>query len=548
MKQRVQQAREMGLDPTLGQVGGTTATGALEKVARGTSAGQERAGRIKDTIENRVMAIAKTTGSDLTPQQAIKSVKGVWNATNPDTAGRVLQKSLGKEWLDRVKPVEDAVWGKWEGKANSKPAAMPNTIEFLNRRLEPIPGAEASSAGVLDNRALRNIHHNMIVDMDSSGAQAMPYEYLKATRSWIGDSLDPKRLTADTSIKDLNALYAAMSQDMEAHAKSIGPDAVRDFKRANALTKAKMGRVETYLQKIQGKEPGEVWRYASSPDAVEGGGHRFLTLNRSLAPDERPMFHSTFINEMGRKPNGEFDPLQFSENYKRLSPGVRDVLFPGVKGEAIDKVVKFTDINAMAHKPSGEFDPVQFSEQYKRLSPEARNALFSGAQGEAAAKAVNFIDQLNAQGTFSKGGMNLPQNLAGYLLMSSIMHASPGKLAKGLVGLSKMESVVNFMSKPWVINFVANENRLPPAFVARIFYAARQAMETQKRMEKQQKEGGDQDYMAVLQQAAQRYGAGQGVPGAMPGGAPAADSYDAVLQGVMQGGGGYEGGGEGDDE
>ena len=452
LRARVQEAKDIGMSPTLGQVGGSTPLRALEKVQRGTSAGQERLGRVKGALEDYVTSIVKSTGTNLTPAQAKDAVQGLGKATNPDTAGLALQKSLGSGWMKRVKPVEEAAWSKWEGAAGSREMGVDNTIAYLQKRAAPIPGAEASS-DILQNRRLNEILGAARADMELNGKKTLPYQYAKALRSEIGDSLDPKRLSADTNIGDLKALYASLSEDMRAHARSLGPDALKDFNRANRITQAKMARAETYLQKIQNKEPGEVWRYATNPDAVENGGRRFLTINRSLAPDERPMLHATFINEMGRKPNGEFDPTQFAENYKRLSPGVHDVLFPGAKGEA-------------------------------------------------AAKAVDLIDRLEAAGTFKKGGMNLPENLAGYLIMSSIMHASPGALAKGLFGLSKMESVVNLLSKPGVIDFVANENRLPPSVVARSFQAARAAlMSSEKQGEAQnQKDEEARAWERILQQ------------------------------------------------
>jgi hypothetical protein len=240
--------------------------------------------------------------------------------------------------------------------------------------------------------------------------QSMPYEAIKLLRTAIGERLDPNSMTPDMNRQQLKGLYAALSEDIGAYAKQLGPKAEQAFNRANMFTRGKHDRIDTYLQEIMDKKPYEAFRYATKPDAVAGGGHQFLAINRSLSPEARQVFHSTFIKQMGND-NGVFNPRMFVDKYEQLTPTVRSSLLPG-------------------------------------------------EQGKATAKLVDTIKGMDKAGVFG-GNKDSSPYLGAYILMGALLHANPKAVLTVALASSKSEQIAKMLTNPGVIDYVAGVNKIP---------------------------------------------------------------------------------------
>jgi hypothetical protein len=267
------------------------------------------------------------------------------------------------------------LWDKWNAMTAGKEMPVSETLRFLAKTQRNIPEAEALSGWLKDNKlgSLLNAFQGDMAPFEKvspivsesgapftqkiPGKSTMPFEAIKELRTKVGESLDPSDLAPTIPRSLMKGLYKALSQDESAYAKSLGPDAEKAFNRANMFSRGKHERIDTYLQKVQGKLPYEVWRFATSPDSVEKGGHQFLTLNRSLSPQERDVFHATFIKDMGRAPNGQFDPKLFMQRYDNMPAMVRSALMPGKQRVAMDRlqtVIKDMDKAQMFDAPGSQ--------------------------------------------------------------------------------------------------------------------------------------------------------------------------------------------------
>lgn len=429
IQQRVNEARASGVKPDLAYAAPSILSKMAGKAVAGTETMAAHRAGVQKSIEREANRVASTVGE----------------ATNPNMAGRMLEKELGTEgFLQRARAVEGTLWDKWWGTATKPGAAemrVDSTLSYLKGSQKGVAGYDALSELTKDKKLASILQHFESDMAGSAGKPAqtvqtgmldefgrpmtktitpatpgqiprdkVPYEVVKELRTIIGEKLDPSNMSPDVSRKALKGLYASLTRDIEAHAKSLGPQAEKEFNRANNFTRGLHDRVDTYLQEVQGKKPYQVWRYATSPDAVADGGHQFLTLNRSLTPGARETFHATFIRQMGKNAQGEFDPKVFVDKYKSLAPGVKSALLPGEKKAAVERLTKVIE----GMQRGGTIGPTD-------------NASFMGA----------------------------------YLIMGALLHAHPKAILTAAFASSKSEKLAKILTDPAVIDHISGVNEVP---------------------------------------------------------------------------------------
>lgn len=407
---RVNQARSQNIEPNVAFAAPSMVARGAQRALSGTEKSQQYAARVTRQIESEANRIADRVGK----------------ATNPNAAGIVIQDALGGQggFLQRARAVEGSLWDKWERMpawaktTNEMPVS--NTLAYLKSRTSSTAGAEQLSEFMKDPQ-LSRLLDAMGKDMKSKGydpltiapqpgKDTVPYSVLKQLRTVIGEKLDPTNMSPDVNRTALKGLYGALSDDMAAFSKTLGKDAEQAFNRANMFTRGKHDRIDTYLQEIMDKKPYEAFRYATKPDAVAGGGHQFLAINRSLSPEARQVFHSTFIKQMGNN-NGVFDPRQFVAKYEQLTPTVRSALLPG-------------------------------------------------EQGKATAKLVDTIKGMDKAGVFG-GNKDSSPYLGAYILMGALLHANPKAVLTVAFASSKSEKIAKMLTNPEVVDYVSGVNKIP---------------------------------------------------------------------------------------
>lgn len=379
-------------------------------------------------------------------KEADRIATSIGEVTNPNEAGKRLEAALGKDGFSkRAGAVESTLWDKWWGhteKSNQKSMGMSNTLEYLQNSLRTREGAENVSE-LLKDKQLASVFQKLQADtgpqaskiVDSSGKPlakpatgAVPYEVIKELRSLIGEKLDPSNLTPDVSRKALSGLYGALSTDIKSYAKQLGPEAEKDFNRANTFTRAKNERIETYLQDTQGKKSYQVWRYATSPDAVKDGGDQFMALNKSLDPAARDTFHATFIKQMGKNAQGDFDPVVFRDKYKSLSSNVKSALLPEQQRHAMDRLMRVID------------------------SMEKGKTLQGQSGGES--------------------------SMGAYMIAGAILHAHPASLLTVALASGKSEQIAKLLTSEAVVNHIAGVNHVAPSQAATALNSFIQSVKT----------------------------------------------------------------------
>lgn len=410
---RIDESRAVGVSPDVAQVAPSMMSRSAIKALQSTETMEKRVNDVNNALEAEANRIANKVGK----------------VQNPNAVGRILQEDLGKEGFGkRVAAVESKLWNKWWDTATKNGAGgkmpMSNTLDYLKRNQQTVEGAEMLSEWMRDKQLggiLKAFEQDLspktskIVGPDGkpmvmADRTGIPYEAVKHLRTVVGEKLDPTNMAPDVSRSNLKGLYASLTRDMENYAKILGPQAEKDFKRANMVTRGKMDRLENYISEIQKKTPAQVWRYAVSPESIQDGGHQFLAINRSLSPEARDTFHATFISKMGMDKNGEFNPEQFTQRYKNLPPAVRGAVFPPEQRAAVDRLTRV-------------------------------------------------IGDLERGGSLKSKTDNTP-HVGAYIIMGALMHAHPQALMTVALASAKSEKLAQFLTNPKVIQHLAATNNM----------------------------------------------------------------------------------------
>ena len=236
------------------------------------------------------------------------------------------------EWFKnaKIKGLEAALKSDTEGTAGALSTLPP----WEKQRLMALPQVqrEAELASMVDGK--------------------LPYEALKKLRTLVGNEISNTSLTSDIPRSKWKAFYASLSQDMEQVAKDTGPNAERAFRRANAFTSAGHSRIDTFLDKVSGKDSVEkIFTAAVNPSELKEGASTINAVMRSLQTEERRAVSAALIKRMGVANPGNqndlgevFSSQTFLTNWNKISPDAKRVLFAGSKGndlrQNLDKIAE----------------------------------------------------------------------------------------------------------------------------------------------------------------------------------------------------------------
>lgn len=167
----------------------------------------------------------------------------------------------------------------------------------------------------------------------------LSWQDMKRFRSAVGEMVGEARFSDDTTKKQLQRLYGALSEDMEATARAQGPKAYQAFRRANTYWRAREQRIENVLTPILGdandKGPQAIFEGIERMAGQKGGDALKLgQAMRSMPAEEAATVRATIIDRLGRAnpsgqdPNGAlFSPETFLTQWNRMSPRAKAVLF-----------------------------------------------------------------------------------------------------------------------------------------------------------------------------------------------------------------------------
>lgn len=167
---------------------------------------------------------------------------------------------------------------------------------------------------------------------------------IKQFRSYIGEKAGRPTLQQDTSKDSLDALYGALSSDIERAAAAHSPEAAKAFSRANSYWRGRQTRINDVMARLVGKDgnmsPEATFAQIERWAGQKGGDFSSLARTiRSLPEDEANSIRATIIDRLGNKVAGDegtFSTDAFLTQWSKLSDRGKAVLFQGEHRKALD--------------------------------------------------------------------------------------------------------------------------------------------------------------------------------------------------------------------
>ncbi|WP_445394279.1 hypothetical protein [Stenotrophomonas maltophilia] len=178
----------------------------------------------------------------------------------------------------------------------------------------------------------------------------LPYEALRKLRTLVGSELENTSLMSDVPRSKWNAVYAALSRDMEAAATT--PEAKQALDRANRYFKARTKRIDE-IDRVIDRNGGAEKIYQAVMGGVRDGGSTLRAVMQSLPEEGQKAVTAAALRRMGLANPGAqdaageaFSAATFLTNWNKASPEARRALFdrygPGFS-KNLDKISKVAE-------------------------------------------------------------------------------------------------------------------------------------------------------------------------------------------------------------
>lgn len=278
-----------------------------------------------------------------------RAVDGVapTRAATIDDAGAALIEGANKfrsAWKDE----STRLYGQFD---NLLPAdtrvAVDNTLDVLTGGSRQFPDAP-NMAARFESPLFRGLLDDLGAD---AGTGTISFKSLQSARSKVGERLSSPALVTDADRADLNRLYGALSADIEAAAKTAGPDAAEAFAKASGHYKAGLGTINDDLKPLLRDNATSVQAYNYAMGEATKGVDRLASLKAAMPQDEWNTFVSSEIRRLGAATPGNqnaaadaFSPATFLTNYAKLQKsGAADVMFQGDMKVNLDRIARVAE-------------------------------------------------------------------------------------------------------------------------------------------------------------------------------------------------------------
>ena len=169
------------------------------------------------------------------------------------------------------------------------------------------------------------------------------FKEIKKLRTIIGESLSNPQVNESFSRQQMKRVYAALSEDMEAYAKTKGPEALKAFRRANDHFRAGMDRQDKIASALDQKfseTPSALYKIIIDSSKRGAARESESTLNaykRSVPKERWDSVVTTIVRQLGEKtpgtrlPDEVFSVNTFLTNLHKMSPTAKDIIFGGTR-------------------------------------------------------------------------------------------------------------------------------------------------------------------------------------------------------------------------
>lgn len=261
-------------------------------------------------------------------------------------------QSGAKKWIDKFERVAGKLYDAIPigPKASSDIGQTRAALESLTTKFESNPELAEAFKNTKLNRYLDALTEKVTrqdtgildasgnpITRDVSSGGRLSWEDLKDFRSRIGEEIGEQRFSDSLTKTELRALYAALSEDMKATARSQGPAALAKFERANTQYRLGQERIDDALTTILGDTSKMAPESAAARmQAIAKAGKstsdikRLAAIRASMPAEEWGQVSNSLIRLMGQPLNSagrEFNAQTFIKVYDDMAPEAKNLFF-----------------------------------------------------------------------------------------------------------------------------------------------------------------------------------------------------------------------------
>lgn len=262
--------------------------------------------------------------------------------------GKALQGGL-KDFVDRTKTKMEELYDKAYkvegGLTPETPVAAPATVKTL-------ADAKATFA---QNPALGKAvgvdkWDAVLQELQGAGAT---WGAMRQFRTMIGEGLQGSGVLSDQGIGTLKRIYGALTDDMTAAARQLGPKIEQAWNRANDYTRGRAARIEDKLKPlIEANNPErafELVRAAAAEGRTMSDVAKLAAIKKS-AGDAWGDTVASVIDRLGKAKAGAqsaegdaFSPMTFLTEWNKMSPQAKNIMLaPEARGQ-LDRLAKLAE-------------------------------------------------------------------------------------------------------------------------------------------------------------------------------------------------------------
>lgn len=324
--------KRAGVDrPTLGQV----SAGGLTK---GSLAPENVVERQRPQVVNQMENLANRLSTARTSEEAgkaiVSAIEGYPEYETLQLGKRTVQSPTGRKiggWMSDVRERETQLHDRWQTAVGKQtPVFLHNTMAALKKLATPVPGAEATTASLI-NRKLTDLYSR--IQNDAGPSESLSVEAVENLRKSIGELTDPA-MEARLTAKEYNTLYSSLKQDLEHVVSEKSPFAKKNFNDAFEFSRNMHDVSENIMQPILNTRLPERAFSAATSGTSEGASLLRTLINGDpaknmprLNPAETDALKSVVLRKLGDGDRGPFNADKFFQNWGKMHSDAKDVLF-----------------------------------------------------------------------------------------------------------------------------------------------------------------------------------------------------------------------------
>jgi hypothetical protein len=353
---------------------------------------------------------------------------------SPEQAGRAIERGISGKggFLAQFRATSNALYAKVDQLIPpTTTIPVTRTKATLDALASPTPGA-VNTSRVLSSGKVADIRNALDADLQAQIAAAgrgeLPYQAVRALRSRLGEMIGDSALSPDLPTKQLKAVYASLSDDLNAAVAATGnPQAVQAASRANTFFKAGMARLEE-VERVVSRNGGPERVFQAVTSGTREGATTLRAVMQSLPQEGQKALAAAVVRRMGR-----------------AKPGSQNEM-----GEVFSSETFLTNWNTLSREAK--------SALFDRFGPGYVRSLEAIAKASASIREGSKV-MANPSGTAGAAGQGFALGATGFAVATGNLSAA-GLILSGMAASNLSARV---FTNPRVVAWLARQTTVPPA-------------------------------------------------------------------------------------